>query len=215
MPYAKGHKAKSRARIIASATELFARHGFEKVSINQIMKEAQMTHGAFYAHFDSKEALYSASFLETLKDNGRSRLVKAPLSVKKLIALAANYWGLRQSGSPQLPGPEAVLFNEIGNDNARIRDLFQSSYEHLRDMLERRIKALNRLHKAQDGPAHIRDKARAILASLVGAVTMARVISDPEEQRRILQAAQQQILALLGVTEDVVGYLGHKSERRS
>lgn len=201
MSHPKDRKARSRARIIAAATELFSRHGFDKVSISQIMKEARMTHGAFYAHFDSKEALYSASFVETLKDSGRSRLVKTPLPVKKLIALAANYWGLRQSGNVG-PGPEAVLFNEIGNDNDRIRQLFQSSYEHLRTMLERRIIALNRLHKVQDGPALIRDKARAILASLVGAVTMAKVIADDDERRRILEASQQQILAMLKVGKD-------------
>ncbi|MDX3775340.1 helix-turn-helix domain-containing protein [Chromatiaceae bacterium AAb-1] len=200
MPYARDHKFKSRARILQSATELFFRHGFEQVSINQIMKEARMTHGAFYAHFDSKEALYSASFLETLKDSGRSRLVKTPLSVKKLIALAANYWGLRQLGS-QKPGPETVLFNEIGNNNVRIRALFQSSYEHLCKMLETRIIALNRLRKAQDTPNLIRDKARAILASLVGAVTIARVIDDEEERRSILNAAQQQILTMLGAPQ--------------
>lgn len=75
MPYPKDQKIKSRARILKSATELFFRYGFQKVSISQIMKEARMTHGAFYAHFESKEALFSASFLETLKErDGRGWL---------------------------------------------------------------------------------------------------------------------------------------------
>lgn len=197
MPYAKDHKDKTRARIILAAQELFSRYGFEQVSINQIMKQARLTHGAFYAHFESKEALYSASFLETLKDAGRARLTKGPLSMKKLIALAANYWHLRQSDNSFQPGPEAILFNEISNNNARVRALFQRSYDHLRKMVETRIIALNRLNKVHDAPPMISDKARAILASLVGAVTMARVVSDEQERRRILLAAQQQIMFML------------------
>lgn len=199
MPYATDHKIKSRARILKAAAELFFRYGFEQVSINRIMKAARMTHGAFYAHFDSKEALYSATFLETLKDGGRSRLVKTPLSVKNLFALAANYCGLRQLDKQ--PGPETVLFNEISNNNARIRELFQNSYDHLCKMLETRIIALNRLHKVQDTPAIIHDKTRAILASLVGAVTIAKMITDEDERRSILNAAQQQILAMLGAAQ--------------
>jgi TetR/AcrR family transcriptional repressor of nem operon len=199
MPYAKEHKFQTRARILKSATELFFRNGFDKVSIIQIMKAAEMTHGAFYAHFGSKEELYSASFLESLKDSGRLRLVKNPLPINKLIALASNYCSLNQDKLQ--PGPETVLFNEISNDNASVKGLFQDAYGHLRKMLETRIVALNRLRKAKDAPSLIRNRARVILVSLVGAVTMARVIEDEEERCLILKAAQQQILNMLGASE--------------
>ncbi|WP_404417561.1 TetR/AcrR family transcriptional regulator [Marinospirillum sp.] len=194
MPYAKDHKTRSRSRILQSAMELFARYGFKKVSISQIMKEARMTHGAFYAHFESKESLYSASFLELLKESGRARLVKAPLSIKKLIALASNYWNLRQQPDTR-PGPETLLFNEVGNDNESLQPLLQSSYEDLRKLLERRMQALSRLQKLEVSSALIRDRARAILASLVGAITLARMLPDEEERQAILKVAQTQILA--------------------
>lgn len=153
-----------------------------------------MTHGAFYAHFESKESLYSASFLELLKESGRSRLVKAPLSIKELIALATNYLNLRQQPIPR-PGPETLLFNEVGNDNERLQPLLQSSYEDLRRLLERRMQALSRLQKLDVSPVLIRDRARAILASLVGAITLARMLPDEEERQAILNVAQIQILA--------------------
>ncbi|HTF85423.1 MAG TPA: TetR/AcrR family transcriptional regulator [Cellvibrio sp.] len=198
MPYPKDQKIKSRARILKSATELFFRYGFQKVSINQIMKEARMTHGAFYAHFESKEALFSASFLETLKDRGRARLVKAPLPVKKLIALATSYLNLRQQENLE-PAPETLLFNEIGQHDERIRQLLQNSYDHLRKLLENRITAISRLQKLDINPSLISDRARAVLASLVGAITLARMLPDETERCAILNAAQTQILALMGV----------------
>src|SRR5215469_17799926 len=59
MPYALGHRAEVRARIIQSARRLFNKHGFENVSLNQIMAGAGLTHGGFYSYFDSKSDLYA------------------------------------------------------------------------------------------------------------------------------------------------------------
>lgn len=203
MPYTEDHKARSKERILKSATELFCRYGFEKVSIKQIMKLAKMTHGAFYAHFESKEALYNASFLETLKASRAARLVKGPLSVKHLTALVSNYWNLQELVQKSKPGPETVLFNEIGNENAEVKKLFEASYQNLKRMLETRIIALSRLKKLPFEPDRetIAEKSRAILASLVGAVAIARSIPQEEERRGILEAAQKQILIMLGVNE--------------
>jgi AcrR family transcriptional regulator len=180
-----------------SASSLFAQYGFEKISIGQIMQNADMTHGAFYAHFESKEALYAACFIDILKECTGSRLVKQPLSVSNLLKLVNSYWALHLSDSTRQPGPEVVLFNETGNDNVRIRQLFQLSYEYIRTMLEKRITALSRLQGIDLSAETIRENARAILASLVGAVTLAKMISDEDEREQLLQTAQAQILTLL------------------
>src|ERR1043166_7602020 len=58
MPYTSEHKARTRERIIHAARQLFNRHGFEAVSIDQIMARAKLTRGGFYHHFPSKDALY-------------------------------------------------------------------------------------------------------------------------------------------------------------
>lgn len=203
MPYSAGHKAKSRERILKSATELFSRQGFEKVSIGQIMKLAKMTHGAFYAHFASKEALYQASVRQTLENSRAARLVKGPLSVKHLTDLVANCWNLQELERKQKPGPETVLFNEIGNENAEIRTLFEASYRRVKKMLETRLIALSRLKKLPLEPDReaIADKARVILASLVGAVAIAKSLPEGDERQHVLNGAQRHILRMLGVEE--------------
>ena len=76
MPYPKDQKDKSKLRILDASIELFSRYGFDKVSIGEIMRKAKLTHGAFYAHFDSKEALFNASFMETVKRSRAARLIK-------------------------------------------------------------------------------------------------------------------------------------------
>lgn len=59
MPYPSGHRAATRAKIIESARRLFNRHGFDTVSVKQIMSGAGLTHGGFYTYFESKSDLYT------------------------------------------------------------------------------------------------------------------------------------------------------------
>lgn len=203
MPYTAEHKLKSKERILLSATELFCRFGFDKVSINQVMKLAKMTHGAFYAHFESKEALYKASFLQALNGSTTGRLAKAPFSVKHLTQLASNLLNLRALSEQSRPSPENILFNEIGSDSAEIRRLYEKSYLSILKILEKRITALCKLNRLslEENQSAIAAKSRAILASLVGAVAIAKSIQSEDERRQILSAAQDQILDMLGVVE--------------
>ena len=203
MPYPKSHKSKTKERILASATELFSRNGFQKVSIGQIMKLAKMTHGAFYAHFASKEALYNESVRLTIDNSRAARLVKGPLSLQHLTELVANYCNLQELEAKHRPGPEAVLFNEIGSEKAEIRTLFEASYMSMKKMLETRLIALSKLKQlpfADDRKA-IADKSRVILASLVGAVAIAKSLPGEVERKQVLVATQRQILLMLGVSE--------------
>lgn len=59
MPYPPAHRAEVRGKIIQSARRLFNRHGFDNVSVTQIMAGAGLTHGGFYSYFKSKSDLYT------------------------------------------------------------------------------------------------------------------------------------------------------------
>ena len=219
MTHLTNRKAKSRERILKSAIELFSRQGFEKVSLGQIMKLAKMTHGAFYAHFASKEALYQASVREALERSRAARLVKGPLSVQHLTELVANCCSLRELERTRTPGPESVLFNEIGNENTEIRTLFEASYLRMKKMLETRLIALGRLKKLPFDPDRkvIADKSRAILASLIGAVAIAKSLPTGQEGKDILNITQRNILLLIGVkeseVENMLGNLEYEATR--
>jgi len=125
------------------------------------------------------------------------------LSIKGLISLVTNYWNLSELEKTDKPGPETILFNEIGNENTNIKRLFEESYDSLRKMIETRIAALIKLKQLpfEADSEVIADKSRAILASMVGAVAVAKNLSREEERRLILESAQRQILNILGVKE--------------
>jgi TetR/AcrR family transcriptional repressor of nem operon len=59
MPYPAGHRDETRGKIVASARRLFNRHGFDGVSVDEIMAGAGLTRGGFYSYFDSKSDLYA------------------------------------------------------------------------------------------------------------------------------------------------------------
>jgi AcrR family transcriptional regulator len=59
MPYPAGHRNEVKKKIVASARRLFNRHGFDRVSLDQIMEGAGLTRGGFYSYFDSKSDLYA------------------------------------------------------------------------------------------------------------------------------------------------------------
>lgn len=59
MPYPAGHRTEVRGKIVQSARRLFNRHGFDNVSLTQIMAGAGLTHGGFYSYFNSKSDLYT------------------------------------------------------------------------------------------------------------------------------------------------------------
>jgi TetR/AcrR family transcriptional repressor of nem operon len=59
MPYPAGHRNEVKGKIVESARRLFNRHGFDNVSLTQIMAGAGLTHGGFYSYFKSKSDLYT------------------------------------------------------------------------------------------------------------------------------------------------------------
>src|ERR1700733_7164905 len=59
MPYPVGHRAEVKRKIVESARRLFNRHGFDNISVDQIMSGAGLTRGQFYSYFDSKSDLYA------------------------------------------------------------------------------------------------------------------------------------------------------------
>src|SRR3954469_10475131 len=96
-------KAETHERILRTAAAAIRRHGYDGVSVADIMKEAGLTHGGFYAHFDSREAMLAealeragAESLESL-----SRSAESLPSSERLESLVASYLSDRHLGSPE------------------------------------------------------------------------------------------------------------------
>ncbi|WP_179735084.1 MULTISPECIES: TetR/AcrR family transcriptional regulator [unclassified Bradyrhizobium] len=173
--------AENRQTVINVASRLFRERGFDGIGLKDLMEGAGLTQGAFYKQFASKEdlaveaskrALESAS---TRWSDAAARNPDDPLSAVIGFYLSADHREERMDGCPIVA---------LGSDAARqgpdVKAEFEAGIEAHLDVLGRFI--------AKEGKGS-RDKAMAILATMVGAVALARAVNDTDLARALLDAA--------------------------
>ena len=158
MKVTKEQVAAHRGRILDAAARLFRRRGFDDVTVADVMKEAGLTHGAFYGHFASKEALIAAAIAHALpaaSDDDAARFADRYLS--------ARHRDNRES---------SCLFSSLGTEAAR------GSAELRREMTASVRRRIDRLTAGatDDTPAAKRRAAIAAWSAMVGAMVLARLV---------------------------------------
>jgi TetR/AcrR family transcriptional regulator, transcriptional repressor for nem operon len=166
--------AEHRARIVDAAARLFRLRGFDDVTVAEIMKEAGLTHGAFYGYFPSKEALIAEAVGHALPP--------APdkASPRRLAAdYADGYLNVRHRDNRAT----SCLFSSLGTEAARgSADLRHSMTEAVRSRI-------NHLSVEADGdtPHEKRRSAIAAWSAMVGAMVLARLVDDERLSKEILR----------------------------
>jgi AcrR family transcriptional regulator len=192
MPYRPEHAARTRARIIESARRLFNRHGFEQVTIDQIMAEAGLTRGAFYHHFRSKSELYAAAVASFATCN--------PFAIRS----ARIAQRLRDPRALARMLVEVYLSDEVLDDIDQHCPLYALPSDVARAGLEPQeayttlIRGLGNVYRAAlKGASDAGRRAEAIVALCVGGMVLARTTSDPGLRKSLRASARHQALALL------------------
>jgi AcrR family transcriptional regulator len=195
MPYSIEHKQQSQERILAAAVDLFCRFGFDKISVAQVMKQADMTHGAFYAHFKSKSMLYAQAIkhaavqsLWTREQHNINQLSDFEYLIERYLSLGH----VKQLGPPC---PLAFLVTDVAHSEPAVREAYQQT---LQSMLNSMTKQLEQLE--MNNP---RALAQQIMTSMIGAVSVARTLSDEQLQLSILNNAKTVLFNQLKPTNRV------------
>jgi TetR/AcrR family transcriptional repressor of nem operon len=172
-------KAETRHRILQAAGALFRRQGIDAVGVDAIMHAAGLTHGGFYAHFASKEALVaevvaaslarSAARWEQISEEGDAQAA--------LAGIVDNYLDPAHVAAVE----RGCMLTTLGPDVARR----SSARPAITDSVRRMVEALQRCLPGRD-----RRTALATLASMIGAVVLARLSDDPELAGEVLAAAR-------------------------
>lgn len=159
-------KQQSRAKILKAAATLFGKQGLQATGIDQIMKKAGLTAGAFYAHFDSKEQLIEEVLWSALP-------IHQHIPAQEFVA---HYLTQEHRDHPESACPLATL----GSDLARAdRAMKLRISKRLNSLIEERI--------AKKGSAMPKKKALASLSLAVGAMILARITKDTELSVEFLQ----------------------------
>lgn len=171
MPWPKDHKQQTRKRIIESAAAAFRARGIAGVRVEDVMTAAGLTHGGFYAHFDSKEALLE----EALGHAGGETLTRLSGALgpregdRSLAAVADAYLSPEHVTHPQHGCPVAALGPEVAREDGRSREALAAG---LKDRLEW-MRSL-----APAGGKRREDQVIGVLACMIGGVVLARVLGQ-------------------------------------
>lgn len=174
MRYPVEETAAKHRRIVKEASRLFRARGFENVSVGEVMKAAGLTHGAFYAHFASKEELQAAAIaygqrvsLERVqRSNGK----------KSKESYAERYLSRSHRDNPGDGCTMAALGEEVARSTPELKTAFEQGLE---DILS-----------AKGGD---RNEAIFRVAAMMGGVVLARAVQDPRLSDEILSSVQQKL----------------------
>jgi AcrR family transcriptional regulator len=167
-----GKKAETHERIVERAARAIRREGYDGVSVADIMKDAGLTHGGFYAHFASRDALV----LEALERAAAESLANLTRDGAGLDVVVERYLSDAHLKSPEAGCSLAALGSETRRQPAGVRALATRHVRALTSLVE------GLLPKRGDEEAR-RDEARVILSALVGAMVIARAVDNAETAR--------------------------------
>lgn len=175
-------KAETRQRILTAAGNLFRAHGVDGVGVDAVMKEAGLTHGGFYLHFPSKEAL-AAEVSQSLLERAASKwdeISRDPSCGAALERIVRTYLDPDRVASAR-----CCPLTTLGPDVARRSTSREAVGGALRGMLDALARCM---------PGRKQQRALASLSTMVGAVVLARLADDPALSKAFLDAAADSIL---------------------
>ena len=185
MRYPAAETAEKHARILAAASALFREHGFAGVSVGKIMQATGLTHGPFYNHFESKEALISES-LQDASEKALADLDAASCTTESLLAYQQAYLSEAHRDAPGQGCLLAALAAEVAREQGA-RAVVTRHVAATIDKLQRPFQW--RARKAA------RSESIRMLSTMVGALTLARAVDDPKLSEEILREAREMIEA--------------------
>ena len=189
MRYSKEHKQETHARIVKKASVRLREKGAHGIGVADLMKEAGLTHGGFYAHFDSREALVIEAFAYAM-DRSTERwrkMAEQTAPEKRLAAIVESYLTPIHRDDPGHGCAVPTLGAEIARESLKTRKAFSAKLEQMIDMMADQVADVPR--KAA------RKQAMATLATMIGTLVLSRIAGSGEFSDEILGAGRDVVLA--------------------
>jgi len=195
MRYDREHKAKTRDRILDVAARAIRASGPDKVAVAAVMAEAGLTHGGFYAHFPSKDALISAAVGRMFDDAAqRNRAIREGAEASAaLCAYIDAYLSRIHRDTPETGCPLPALSAELSRLGPAARGALGEGLTRMTDQLARRLSELS------PPPNDPNAMAASMIAEMVGAMALSRAVADPAQSDQILFTARAAVKAKAGL----------------
>ena len=188
MRYSKEHKQETHARIVRKASVRLREKGAHGIGVADLMKEAGLTHGGFYAHFDSREALLIEAFAYAMDRSMEYwRKTTAETSPEKRLALIVDsYLNASHRDDPGRGCAVPTLGADIVRESPKTRKAFAAKLEQMIDMIAEQMIDLP--------PKAARKQAAVTLATMMGTLVLSRIAGSGEFSDEILTAGRDAVL---------------------
>jgi TetR/AcrR family transcriptional regulator, transcriptional repressor for nem operon len=188
MRVSREQQAKNREQVVAAAAKLLRERGIEGIGVDALAKAAGMTHGAIYSQFGSKEELAAAAIRESLAEIREQWIADAggdgaPDLFNKLVR---SYVSRSHRDNPGTGCALAAMGPDAMRHGEPVRQAFSDSSIALIDVMARACPG-----ETDDAR---RDEAIAIIAAMVGAVVLSRVVEDRTLSDRVLAVVRKRLL---------------------
>ena len=171
--------AQTRKRIVEAASREFREHGVVATGLNDLMKAAGLTHGGFYKHFESKDQLVAEAFAEAMAAMV-ARLTAAGASP------GATYLSAEHRDNPAGGCPLAAIGSELVRSDERTRAVATAGLQEFVRIMAGQ--------SAGVGADVARRRALVAVSTMIGAITAARMVNDPDLSAEILREARGSLI---------------------
>ncbi|HEX5235432.1 MAG TPA: TetR/AcrR family transcriptional regulator [Silvibacterium sp.] len=172
MPYPAAHRAQVKKKIVDSARRLFNRHGFDQVSLKQIMSGAGLTHGGFYSYFQSKSDLYvevlSCFFTDPEWENNWDGIEVDRTADNAASQVVMAYLSRQHFEDVENSCPMVALPTDVTRCSKTTKLAFENVFGAMVRLLEQSVTSHKRRHTT----------AQAVAALCVGGMVVARAMAD-------------------------------------
>lgn len=185
--YDRTHKEATHARILETAAVRLKQDGIDGAGVATLMKDAGLTNGAFYAHFDSKELLVAEVVSSELAGQ-LARFSAIDLDGAGLEVLVRGYLCEAHRDDPGRGCPSAALVGEIARRSPGVREAWTDGMLAVVDDLAGRLGSTG-----DEG----RVRVLSACALMVGTIQLARALTDDDLSHRLIERGVAQVLDML------------------
>jgi len=180
--YPRGHKERTREQIVETAARAFREGGLAETGIGELMGRTGLTHGGFYAHFPSKDALVAEACGAAVEQSWAQmhELVAQASPGEELATFIRAYVSRTHRDDPGAGCLMPSLGSEMPRQDPAVRAAFTAQIRRVMENIEELMP-----------PAPDRqDRALTLAAGMAGAVLLARAVDDPALSDRILRVCR-------------------------
>ena len=183
MGYSKSDKAETHARIVSVAAKRFRELGLEGIGVADVMKEAGVTVGGFYKHFDSRDELVVEALATAFQD-----LDRWEEHTDTLTTALESYLSEEHRDAPGAGCALGALLGDMSRASRSAKAVYTARLK--------RTLAYSTGLVPTNGSSDRRARAILTISAMLGAINLSRAVSDPNLSREILQRTRDELISL-------------------